>query len=453
MHIKKTSNEYILKGNIYAGLVKLALPLMLLNIINTAYSLVDTYFVGKINELDVGAVSLIAPIVGCANACIAGLCAAAIALIARALGENNTENANNAANQIFDLGCVLGIVLGAFLMLFRDPILIWLETPEEIYESTKAYLTGIAFDSLFVFILSYFQSVKQAAGNTTIGVVLNVCSCLLNCILDPIFIIWLNLGTFGAAIATMLSKALICPIAIAILRNKNAEVYITKGIQKFEKGLMWKVIKISAPATIGQFLASFGFVLMSKEIVSYGAIIMSAYGIGNQISSLFYIPINVMGSALTTFIGQNLGDNNPDRAKECYRKNMSLVAVFSLLCTILGFFLAPMAIHLFIKNASEKLVSEALTYAYYSIFTSFFMGWFMSLLGVFNGSGNTLISMILSSCRLFVVRIPIIYLFARFTNLEHIGIWIAMIVSNLIICVSGQILYNKFPWTTRGIKL
>jgi len=453
MNQNTLNDNFILNGNIYKGILKLALPLMLLNIINTAYTLVDTFFVGKIDELAVGAVSLVSPIVGCGNACIVGLCSAAIALISRALGENNQENANKAAKHIFSLGCILGIIIGGILLLFKDPILIWLETPEEIYKATSDYMVGISFDFLFAFILSYFQSVKQSSGNTKIGVLLNIGSSLLNCILDPIFIFILGWGTFGAAFATLLSKALMCPVALIILSNKKAEVYLEKGFLKLDKNLLWIVVKIAIPATLGQFLASLGFVFMSKEIVSYGAIIMSAYGIGNQISSLFYIPLNGIGSALTTYIGQNLGNSDEKRARDCYKKAMILTAISSIIFTILGFFTAPFAIHLFIKNASDLLVSEALIYAYYSIFTSFCMGWFMNLLAVFNGSGNTLISMILSSCRLFAVRVPLIYLFATYTDLQHIGIWLSMIVSNLIICISGQLLYKFFPWTKRGIKI
>ena len=104
-------------------------------------------------------------------------------------------------------------------------------------------------------------------------------------------------------------------------------------------------------------------------------------------------------------------------------------------------------------NASELLIKEALIYAYYSIFTSFCMGWFNNLMAVYNGSGNTLISMILSACRLFAVRIPVIWLLARFTNLQHIGIWVAMIISNLIICISGQIIYRHYPWDSRGVRI
>lgn len=431
----------------------MSVPLMLLNLINTGYALVDTFFVGKINELAVGAVSLVAPILSCGNALIAGLCAAAVALISRALGEGDKEKADKVCNQIFIIGVVLCSVAGFVFLACRDLMLAWMETPEDIYTDTRNYLTGISFDFLFLFIIFFFQSVKQAAGDTKVGVLLNIISCMLNCGLDPLFISVFKLGTLGAALATMLSKALMAPIALKILLSPKEPVCLTKDMFKTDRRLVLKIFQVSLPAATGQFLASFGFVLMSRDIVSYGSIIMSAYGIGNQIASLFYIPLNGIGSALTTYIGQNLGNQNHPRAKECYKKAMTVTAVFAAVFTVIGFYAAPHAIRLFIKNASEKLVHEALIYAYFSIFTSFCMGWFNNLMAVFNGSGNTLIAMILSACRLFAVRIPVIYLLAKYTNLQHLGIWTAMVISNLIICISGQVIYGTYSWDKKGIRI
>ena len=192
---------------------------------------------------------------------------------------------------------------------------------------------------------------------------------------------------------------------------------------------------------------------MSREIVSYGSIIMSGYGIGNSISNIYYIPINSIGSALPTFIGQNLGAQNEQRAKQSYRNSIKLVGIMCVIVIALGFLTSRYAIRIFVENASDKLIEVSLEYAYFSISTAFFMGWFNSLCGVFNGSTNTKISMILSTCRLLVVRMPLVYFLARFTNLGYTGIWVSMIISNLVICIAGQIIYNHYPWTSKHIAI
>ena len=447
------TKEELLHGNIIKGLLKLATPLMFLNLINTIYSIVDTYFVGQIGELQVGAISLVTPIMNCGVAFSGGLCAAGIAMISRSIGANDKDKANNIATHLILLCLVLGIGIGVICLCFANDILKWLDTPLDIYQDTYGYFIGISFDYLFLFILSVFQCIRQSNGDSKTGVKLNSISAILNVILDPIFIFGLNLGTLGAALATVLSKAIMTPIAIKILLTDFE--YTTISFKKYKPNLalLYKIIKVAVPASLGQFLSSFGFVMMSKNIVAYGSIAMSAYGIGTKISSIFYIPVNGVGGALSTFIGQSLGANENKRAHDCFKEAMKVMSLIAVVVTIVGISLAKYIILIFIKNASDLLLAMALEYAIYSILTSFCMGWFQNLSGVFDGSGNTSITMVLSIMRLWAIRIPMIYLFGKYTNLGPTGIWLSMVLSNAMICIIGQVIYFVYPWDRKGAKI
>ena len=447
------SRDEILHGNIFKGLLKLAIPLIFLNIINTLYGLVDTFFVGKIGELQVGAVSLVSPLTNCGIAFASGLSAAGIAMISRALGKNQDDKARELATHLIVLAVILGITITTICIVFRNPILNWLNTPKDIYEDTYAYFIGVSFDYTCLFILTMFQAIRQSCGDSKSGAKVNMISSVLNGMLDPLFIFVFHMGTFGAALATVLSKVIMCPFALYSLFNRENLVYVSLKENKLQLRIMKKIIVIAIPASVGQLLSSFGFVLMSREIVSYGSIIMSGYGVGNSISSIFYIPINSIGSALPTYIGQNLGADNTERAKECYKTSLKLVAIMSVIVIALGFLTGRFLVSVFIKNASPQLIDVSLEYAYYSISTAFFMGWFYCLCGVFDGSTNTRISMILSTCRILVIRMPIVYLLARFTSLGYTGIWVSMILSNLIICTIGQIIYSRFSWEKTKFSL
>ena len=446
----KVTREDILNGNIMKGLIKLAIPLMFLNLINVLYGIVDTYFVGRIGELQVGAVSLVSPITNCGIAFAFGLSAAGIAMISRALGENDKAKANNIATHLILLAIILGILITVISLAFINPILSWLNTPNDIYLDTKAYYIGIAFDYVFLFILTIFQAIRQANGDSKSGAVVNMIASLLNVFLDPLFIFVFKMGTLGAAISTVLSKALVCPFAIKGLIDSNNGIYISFNRYKIELPIMGRIITVAIPASLGQFLSSFGFVLMSKEIVSYGSIVMSGYGIGSHISSIFYIPVNSIGMALPTYIGQNLGAKNTNRAHESYRVSMKLVMIMAVFVIGVGLSTSRFMASLFVKNASDRLIDISLEYANFSIGTSFFMGWFNSLCGVYNGSTNTKIAMILSAGRILFIRMPIVYLLARVTNLAYTGIWVSMIVSNLITCVIGQIIYSTYAWDQKA---
>ena len=445
MRLGLTKDE-ILKGNIISGLIKLALPLMLLNLINTLYGIVDTYFVGKINELQVAAVSLVTPITNCGIAFSSGLSAAGIALIARSLGQRDYDKARKIATHLIMLCFVLGSIITLLSIVFSSQIMSWFNTPSDIYKDTLAYFIVVSFDYICLFILTIFQAIRQSCGDSKSGTKLNIIASILNGCLDPLFIFGFNFGTFGAGLATVLSKAIVVPFALKSLLDQENTVYISFKENKLDMQMMKSIITVALPASFGQFLSSFGFVLMSKEIVSYGSIVMSGYGIGSHVSSIFYIPVDSIGMALPTYIGQNIGADNIDRAKKSYKDALKLVIMMAICVIFAGFLTAKYFVYLFVKNASDELLRISLEYSYFSIATAIFMGWFNSLCGVFNGSSNTKISMVLSASRILFIRMPIVYLLRKITNLGYTGIWVSMIISNLITCTIGQILYIKYPW-------
>lgn len=436
----------ILHGNIFKGMLSLALPLMVLNIINSFYSIVDTFWVGRISELSVGAVSLISPIMSCGAAFASGLSAAAMSLIAISIGAGDQEKANNIATQLIKMCIVLGLGIGLCCVVFARPILNWLETPQDIYDQAYWYLMGIALDFLFLFILNIFQAIRQCSGDSKTGVKINAMAAFLNMILDPILMFGLNLGILGAALATTISKMIVTPIVLYILINENTLTRISFKKYSTSFSILKQIISVGIPASVGSFLSSFGFVMMNKSIVSYGSIAMAAYGIGSKIANLSYIPLDSLGGSLTPFIGQNLGANNEERTRECFRKAMIMSVVTSILITIAGFISTKYCVVLFVRDASQELIAMSCEYAYYCIGTAIFMGWFNNLSAVFNGSGKTKYTLFLGTFRLWGLRLPMIALFGMFTNLGPTGIWWSMVLSNFVTCLIGQGMYNFLPW-------
>ncbi len=442
----KSKNAYILEENVYKGLIKMALPLMMFSLISSLYNIVDAFWVGQLGENQVGGVAVIGPIMNCALAFSTGLSVAALSLISRSIGERNSEKGNVFATHSMALSIVLGLLLGVISYVFAPILLDWMKTPAEIYEYGLIYFRVMAADYVFLFILANFQAIRQGGGDSKTPVWVNSISAILNAILDPIFIFVLNWGVFGAAVATVLSKIIVIPYAVKILMKNDAITRIDFKKYKIKFIVLKQIIFVAIPASIGQFLSAFGFVMMNKYVVSYGATAISAYGVGSKISSLAYIPSNGVGSALATFIGQNIGAGNIERIKECYRKSMHLIGGIAVIMTITGWAMAGMLVNLLVKDASTDLMSMATEYVYYSVGTVFFMGWFNSLSGSFDGSGNTKYTLIISMIRLWGLRIPMIVIFERFTTLGISGIWWSMILSNLIICIFGQIVYSKYHW-------
>ncbi|MBQ8598627.1 MAG: MATE family efflux transporter, partial [Oscillospiraceae bacterium] len=359
---------------------------------------------------------------------------------------------NETATHLLILSSLTAVVMNVALLVFTDPILQWLDCPENIMNDSRAYLQGIAFDFIGMFLLSLFHAIHQANGDSKSGVLLNSISAVLNIILDPIFIFVLDMGVLGAALATSLSKFLLVPVVIYRLYQNEQHGMTTIAFRKYPLTLrsIKEIMTVTIPASVGQFFTAFGFVLMNKAIIYYGAVAMSAYGLGSRIAGLFYIPVNAIGGALSAFIGQSLGAEDIPHAKDCFKKSMQLCAGISVVITVFGWVACPHIIPLFVKDASEELLALATEYSFYSVATAFFMGWYGILSGVFNGSGHTRSTLVLAVFRLWGCRIPMIYLF-RALGFGPTGIWWAMVLSNLFCCAAGQILYQTGRWQTRKL--
>ena len=440
-------NTEILSGNIRKAIVRMALPLFVLNLMNSLYNVIDTFWVGQIGELQVGAVSLVGPIMWCAQSVATGLSAAAIALISTKLGARDHSGANQFATALIYFALFFAVILTIGTLLSAPFILSWLNTPESIYQDSYWYLVGISFDYFGLLLLNLYMAIRQSSGDSKSGVKLNAAASLCNVILDPIFIFVFHMGVFGAALATVVSKLIIVPLAFQLLctRNEN-DVYISFREYPFRKEDGKVILRLCIPAASGQFLESLGFVVMNKYIMYYGAVAMSAYGVGGKLSNLMYIPITSFGAVLATFIGQNLGAKQPERARAGYRETMKVSIVCSLCLTGIGMCISTPFIRLFVPEATQTLLTMAYEYTFFALLTGVFMGWYMNLNGVFNGSGHTNYTFILSMLRLWGFRIPLILFFHNFTDFGITGIWLSMLFSNILEGIIGQLIYHRHRW-------
>lgn len=442
----------ILQGNLTKALLRMAVPLFVLNLVNSLYNIIDTFWVGQLGELQVGAVSLVGPIMWCAQSVAMGLSAAAIALLSTRLGANQKEDACRFATALLYFAIGFAIVLSMGTLLLLHPILSWLDTPKEIYDASYQYLFGISFDYIGLLMLNLYMAMRQSAGDSQSGVKLNMCASLLNAVLDPIFIFVFHFGILGAAIATVVSKLVMVPVACRRLHDKAFPVHIDFRKYPFRPADGKIILKLCIPAASGQFLENLGFVIMNKYIVYYGAVAISAYGVGAKMVTLAYIPVMSIGAVLATFVGQNLGAGNTERARKAFHTAMKLSTLFSCALTIIGMLVITPFIHLFVPNASTQLMELTQEYAFFALLCGVFMGWYINLNdGVFNGSGHTNYTFILSMMRLWAFRIPMILLFHRFTSLGITGIWLAMLLSNIFECILAQDIYLRHHWEHSAI--
>lgn len=450
---KKKNRELILTGNIVTAILVLAIPVVLNSFIQTMYNLTDTFWLGKLGKTSLAAITLVSPVQNIVVNFGQGITTAGAILIAQYLGSGDMKNTCRMANQIFVSSMLFSVVCASICCVATPALLIWLGASGEVFDKGKAYLQIVILDMPFLFMINLFTAVNQAQGDTVRPMLLNLVGVIINIILDPLFIMVFEWGVHGAALATLLSKVPCALIAFLSLIKKSNPVNINLKGFRFEREKLMSIIKIGLPTAIGGSTMQFGFLLMTKNVLKYGDTAVSAYGIGNKINGLITLPSNAMGSAVSTIVAQNIGAKQKERARKAYRIAMVISVVFLFVC---GMILSRPAVSTaFVKVFAHEddvivLASEFLSIMAFWCFTN---GIYNSTSGLFNGSGHTMVTMIVDASRIWIFRFVTLFFCEKILNMGVQSIWYSVVVSNGISALILFAIYKTDLWRKDVVKI
>lgn len=457
--MRKDRRELILHGNIYKAITVISIPIILNNFIQQLYSLADAFWLGKLGTAEFAATSFTWPVIFLFNSIGIGLSIAAISLISQLIGMGDIKLAQKYNDTIINISLIFSIVFMVVGFFTAEFIVGLMGASGDLYKYSVEYLKYSYFGIPFIFLYFVYTAVFQAQGKNTIPTVISTTCVILNMVLNPFFIFdvipifgfrGLGLGVMGAAIATVLTQALMFLLGFIHLRiNKDLIKlnYASLFYIKWERKILKKIYTIATPSVIGQMGAAVGFIILNIFIQSYGTDTVAAYGMVNRISGLLNIPPGGVGSAITSIIGQNIGSGNIKRAKETFKKASIIVVVMSIIIAIVSFIFRVEILRFFIDAPLDStLMIEADTYMYYTLLTLVMLNMFFIYQGLFQGSGNSKYSMFIDVLRLWGIRIPLLLFFKYLTNFGATGIWLAMSISNVVISIIAHIIYKQGKW-------
>lgn len=432
--------------NLYKAFLILAIPVFFANLLKSFHDLVDTYFIGGLeNSVDAQAgISITWPLINIFLSFSVGLSVAGVALISQLIGAKKEEKAKKYAALLVSLSAILGVIV-TVLLYFTSPLIMrWMGAKGGTYECAVTYLRIRAFEMPCLFIFSAYQAIRQAKGDTISPVVLSIIAIVTNIILTALFVKEYNMGIAGAAIATLIGQALIVPICLfRIFKKKNDFRIYFKDLKPNKEDVL-KITKFAAPSAISQALASLGFLVLQALILSYGDQTSAAFSLGNKISNLLLMPIMALGSILAAYVGQNVGARNKERARQAYKTSKNLALIISIIGVLV---LIPVRHYVLSLLTNDKTTLEiASEYVIWVLITQPLMGLFQNYIGVFNGSGNTSYSFVMATVRLWFIRLPMILIMKHIFGMDRSCVWITMNVSNLLILFLGAYLYRKVDY-------
>ena len=433
--------------NIYLSILILAIPICLSNLLKSIHDIVDMYFVT--GDTAIAAISFPSSVIMLSQSLAIGFMVAGAALMSQALGAKNIDKAKRLSGQLLIVCIACGVIFNILLYLMIPTVLQWLgaKPDEELYKLALQYVRIRSFEMIPLFAFYAFQASRQASGDTVTPVIFNVVSIILNIILTAIFVRGYDMGVAGAGIATLIANILIMPPAILMLFfDKKADICIDLKDIKIDKEEIKLLVKLGIPSALSQAFSSLGFLFINGFIKrGYGDVVVAAFSVGNRINSLVLMPIMGIGGVVATFVGQNIGANNEKRARDSVKCAMIMAIV---LMSIGGAILLPFKevfAKIFLEEGSQS-IDLCSQYLYFLLVGLPLMGIFQVFTGSFQGAGYTKYAMIMSTLRLWLIRIPIVFLCVNVLKLDSSCIWYTMIFSNFLSAIIGMILYRRMKF-------
>ena len=443
--------KLILQGSMGKAILALAVPVVINSFLQTMYNLTDTYWLGQLGTNELAAINLVSPLQQIVVNFGSGLTVAGAVLIAQLIGASKKEEAASMASQIFVCAMIFSIICAGVIAIFTPTVVNWLGADEPTAKVANVYLRIVILDMPFLYMVNIFAAIRQAQGDTVSPMFLNLTGILLNVILDPLLMIVIHWGVAGAALATVIAKAVPAMISLVILKRDTTGVRIRLKGFRFEKSKMKSILTVGLPTAIGGSTMQLGFLLMSRNVYVYGTGAMAAYGIGNKVNGLITLPSNGIGSAVATIVGQNIGANQIDRAEKGYKiaRRVSVIFLFVGGLILSRPFLSEAIVGLF--STDEEVIAMAADFLSIMALWCFTNGVYNSTSGLFQGSGHTEVTMAVDATRLWVFRFATLYVCENWLHMGVRSIWYSVVVSNALSSVILYVVYRTGLWKKKRV--
>lgn len=430
-------------GHIGATLTKLALPIMGTSFVQMTYNLTDMFWVGKLGSNAVAAVGTAGFFAWFSFSLILLSKIGAEVFVAQYLGKEDEDGAKHYARSAIHLNMILAVLYGAFLILFRNPLIDFfnLGDPEVIGLAT-GYLVIIAGGVLFSFINPVLTSVFNGSGNSRTPFLINLTGLVLNMVLDPLFINGFGpikpMGVFGAGYATVLAQVIVTLIFIFIMATSKDSFFKINIFKKLDLSRIKVIIKLGMPVGLQNGLFAIIGMILARIISVYGPEAIAAQKLGSQIESISWMTASGYSTAISAFVGQNYGGKKYDRIMKGYFSGLRLMSFIGIFAMVLLYFFAVPLFKIFIDD--PVTIQMGASYLMILAFSQWFATLEISNQGAFNGIGKTVYPSVVGIV-FNLLRIPMAYFFSQNLNLGLDGVWWAMTVSSIF---KGLVLFLFF---------
>jgi putative MATE family efflux protein len=441
--------KLFLEGKIGTALIRLAIPIILGNLLQTGYQLTDALWVGRLGAAAVAAVSVSFPLTFLVIALGAGLAMAGATLSAQYMGAGRQDMVNHVAAQTMMMVALTSVILGTAGYLLSPWLLMLLGVASDVYAGALGFMRVSFIGIVFVFGYAMFQALMRGVGQTRMPLLITLGTVALNFVLDPLLIFgWRSLpplGVMGAALATLITQALAALLGIVIfLRGRHGIQLSWRGFRP-DLPYLKRAFFLGFPGSVELSTRGLGMMIMSFLVASFGTLTLAAYGVGSNILQVVTIPAMGLSQAVSTLVGQNIGAGNIARASR-----VSLIGTFSgfvvlTLAGIVAYAFAPVFVAFFVPG-DPNVIAEGARFICIMCLAWGGIGVQLCIVSAFRASGNMLIAMVIALVSQWMIQFPLAYVLSKHTVLQASGIYWSFPLTNVAVAVISICWFAQGGW-------
>jgi putative MATE family efflux protein len=435
-------------GNESKLILQFATPMLLGNVFQQLYNIVDSIVVGNfLGKEALAAVGASFPIIFTLISLIIGFAMGATIIIAQYFGSKQMQKVKLTIDTLYIVLFYASIVTTIVGIALTGPILRLIQLPEEIYPQARLYLIIYLSGLIFFFGFNGTSAILRGLGDSKTPLYFLIIATLANIVLDLLFVIVFKWGIAGVAVATVISQGGAFFTALIYLDRTHPVMKFSLFGLKFDKEIFWKSVRIGLPSGLQQTFVSLGLLAITWIVNLFGVNVIAAYSIAMRIDSLASLPAMNFSAALSTFVGQNIGANKIERVKAGLMATLKMTTLISIFFSVIAILFSKYLMGLF--TSDQEVIAIGVKYliivsSFYVFFSTLFI-----INGVMRGAGDTLIPMFITLFALWFARIPLAWLLSQ--RIGETGIWWSMPIGWFIGMTMGILYYLSGRWKKKSI--
>ena len=439
LHSESKSRLKIFLDNPSKALWSLAIPIMFGMGIQTLYNLVDMIFIGRLGGQSIAGIAFNMPLFFLVLGLTMGLGTGVTASIARFIGQDNKKEADNSAEHAVVMAVGISIFLCSMGLMFGETILSLFGAEGDILSIGWEYLHVMCIGMPFMIFSGFFRSILAGEGDMKFPMMVAGLGTVLNIILDPIFIfdlesyggIGLGLGVAGAAMATVISQAIVFCVFIYMLFIKEHS-YITFRLKyfSFSTDIIWDIVKVGLPASLSMVVMAIGQGVFNKILIHFSADTVAAYQVAGRLDMLVFLPIFSIAASLTTLIGMFFGAKEYDTLRFTIRYGIISAFCITVVSSAVVYLFADLTVRFFTDD--ELIISIAVSFLKLFAFVYPLIAVGITSGRVLQGLGKGLPVLIITIVRVLGVSAPLALFFIFYMAKPVEWVWYSMMLSTVV---------------------